>query len=123
MRIPTASFALAALLVVPSIMRVPSALAERNRSSDEDTALFQARKTWSKDSYRRRLDLLQSHQRCIDAATSRDAMKQCRQQKKQARRSLKQDHRAYMNKVRNQLGLSEKTGRKHDAKRRKRNRA
>ena len=123
MRIPTASFALAALLVVPSIMRVPSALAERNRSSNEDTALFQARKTWSKDSYRRRLDLLQSHQRCIDAATSRDAMKQCRQQKKQARRSLKQDHRAYMNKVRNQLGLSEKTGRKHDAKRRKRNRA
>ena len=123
MRIPTASFALAALLVVPSIMRVPSALAERNRSSDEDTALFQARKTWSKDSYRRRLDLLQSHQRCIDAAMSRDAMTQCRQQKKQARRSLKQDHRAYMNKVRNQLGLPEKTGRKHDAKRRKRNRA
>ena len=123
MRIPTASFALAALLVFPSIMRVPSALAERNRSSDEDTALFQARKTWSKDSYRRRLDLLQSHQRCIDAAMSRDAMKQCRQQKKQARRSLKQDHRAYMNKVRNQLGLPEKTGRKHDAKRRKRNRA
>ena len=119
MRIPTASFALAALLVVPSILRVPSALAERNRSSDEDTALFQARKTWSKDSYRRRLDLLQSHQRCIDAATSRDAMKQCRQQKKQARRSLKQDHRAYMNKVRNQLGLPARTGNKRDAKGRK----
>ena len=46
-------------------------------------------------------------------------MKQCRQQKKQARKSLKQDHRAYMNKVRNQLGLPENTGKKRDAKRRK----
>ena len=46
-------------------------------------------------------------------------MKQCRQQKKQARKSLKQDHRAYMNKVRNQLGLPANTGKKRDAKRRK----
>ena len=46
-------------------------------------------------------------------------MKQCRQQKKQARKSLKQDHRAYMNKVRIQLGLPENTGKKRDGKRRK----
>ena len=123
MRISTASLAFAALLAAPMITVGPTDAAGRDESPAQAEVLFQARKTWSKDSYRRRLDLLQSHQRCIDAATSRDAMKQCRQQKKQARRSLKQDHRAYMNKVRNQLGLSEKTGRKHDAKRRKRNRA
>ena len=119
MRLSTASFTLAALLVVPATTMVPSALAGRDRTPEQDTALFQARKTWSKDSYQRRLDLLQSHQRCINAVASKDAMKQCRQQKKQARKSLKQDHRAYMNKVRNQLGLPENTGKKRDAKRRK----
>ena len=46
-------------------------------------------------------------------------MKQCRQQRKQARKTLKQDHRAYMNKLRNQLGLPESNGKKRDAKRRK----
>ena len=119
MRLSTASFALAALLAIPATTMAPSALAGRDRSPEQDTALFQARKTWSKDSYQRRLDLLQSHQRCINAAASKDAMKQCRQQKKQARKSLKQDHRAYMNKVRNQLGLPENTGKKRDGKRRK----
>ena len=119
MRLSTASFALAALLALPATTMVPSALAGRDRTPEQDTALFQARKTWSKDSYQRRLDLLQSHQRCINAAASQDAMKQCRQQKKQARKSLKQDHRAYMNKVRNQLGLPENNGKKRGAKRRK----
>ena len=119
MRLSTASLALAALLAVPAITMVPSELAGRNRTPEQETVLFKARKTWSKDSYQRRLDLLQSHQRCIDAAASKDAMKQCRQKKKQARKSLKQDHRAYMNKVRNQLGLPENTGRKRNAKRRK----
>ena len=119
MRLSTAFLALAALLVVPATTMLPSALAGRDRSPDQETALLQARKTWSKDSYRRRLDLLQSHQRCIDAAASRDAMKQCRQQTKKAKKSLKQDHWAFMNKVRNQLGLPENTGKKRGAKLRK----
>ena len=68
MRLSTASCALAALLVVPATTMVPSALAGRDRTPEQDTALFQARKTWSKDSYQHRLDLLQSHQRCINAA-------------------------------------------------------
>ena len=119
MRLSTASLALAALLAVPATTMVPSALAGRDRSPDQETALLQARKTWSQDNYRRRLDLLQSHQRCIDAAASRDAMKQCRQQTKKAKKSLKQDSWAFMNKVRNQLGLPENTGKKRGAKRRK----
>ena len=43
----------------------------------------------------------------------------CRKDKKIARKSLKQDYRAYMNKVRNQLGLPARTGNKRDAKGRK----
>ena len=119
MRFSKAPLALAALLAVPATTMVPSALAGRDRSPDQETALLQARKTWSQDNYRRRLDLLQSHQRCIDAAASRDAMKQCRQQTKKAKKSLKQDSWAFMNKVRNQLGLPENTGKKRGAKRRK----
>ena len=120
MRISTTTLALAAVLAAPVITMAPSALAGRGeRSPEQVNALFQARKTWSKDNYQRRLDLLQSHQRCIDAAASADALKQCRQQMKKNRKSLKQDYRAYMNKVRNQLGLPERTGKKRDAKRRK----
>ena len=119
MRLSTLSLALAAVLAAPVITMAPSAAARRDQSPEQTKVLFQARKTWAKDNYQRRLDLLQSHQRCIDAAASREAMKQCRQQKKQARKSLKQDHRAYMNRVRNQLGLPANTGKKRGAKRRK----
>ena len=38
---------------------------------------------------------------------------------KKARKSVKQDYRAHMNKVRNQLGLPAPTGNKRDAKGRK----
>ena len=115
MRISTASLALVAVLAAPVITTAPSAAAGGDFSPEQSQALFQARKTWAKDNYKRRLELLQSQQRCIDAAASRDALKQCRQQKKQARKSLKQDYRAYMNKVRNQLGLPARTGSKRDA--------
>ena len=46
-------------------------------------------------------------------------MKTCRQDMKKARKSLKQDYRAYVNKVRNQLGLPASTGNKRDVKGRK----
>ena len=119
MRISTASLAFAALVAAPVITIAPSDAAGRDASPAQAEVLFQARKTWFKDNYQRRIDLLQSHQRCIDAAASREAMKECRQQKKQARKSLKQDHRAYMNRVRAQLGLPANTGKKRGAKRRK----
>ena len=119
MRISNASLALAALMAAPVITLVPAAVAGRDQSPEQNKVLFQARKTWFKDNYQRRLDLLQSHQLCIDAAASAVELKTCRQQKKKAQKSLKQDYRAYMNKVRNQLGLPERTGKKRDAKRRK----
>ena len=110
MRISTASLGLAAVLVAPVITTAASAAAERDLSPEQSQVLFQARKTWAKDNYQRRLELLQSQQRCIDAATSADALKTCRRQMKKARKSLKRDYRAYMNKVRNQLGLPARAG-------------
>ena len=119
MRISNASLALAALMAAPVITLVPAAVAGRDQSPEQNKVLFQARKTWFKDNYQRRLDLLQSHQLCIDAAASAVELKTCRQQKKKAQKSLKQDYRAYVNKVRNQLGLPARTGKKRDAKGRK----
>ena len=119
MRISIASLALAAALAAPVITMASSPAAERHLSPEQSQALFQARKTWAKDSYQRRQELLQSQQRCIDAAASADALKACRREMKKARKSLKQDYRAHMNKVRSQLGLPARSGKKRDAKGRK----
>ena len=118
MRISTASVALAALLAAPVITITPSDAAGREKSPAQAEVMFQARKTWFKDNYQRRLDLLQSHQSCIDAASSMQEFKRCRKDNKKARKSLKQDYRTHMNKVRNQLGLPARAG-KPDAKGRK----
>ena len=119
MRTSTAFIVLAAVLAVPVISTASSAAAGRDLSPQQSQALFAARKTWVKDNYKRRLELLQSQQRCIDAAASADALKTCRREMKKARKSLKQDYRAHMNKVRIQLGLPDRTGKKRDAKGRK----
>ena len=122
MRISTSSLALAAVLAAPLITVAASAAAGRDLSPEQIQVLFQARKTWAKDTkdiYQCRLELLQSQQRCIDAAASADALKTCRREMKKARKSFKQDYRAYVNKVRNQLGLPARTGNKRDAKGRK----
>lgn len=116
MRISTASLALVAVLAAPVITTASSAAAWRDLSAEQSHALFKARKTWAKDNYRRRLELLQSQQRCIDRASSSDALKVCRLEMKQARRSLKRDYRAYMKNVRIQLRLPARTGTKRDAK-------
>jgi len=119
MRISTASLALVAVLAAPLLTLASTPAAQPDLSPDQRQALFQARKAWAKDNHQRRLDLLQTQQRCIDDAASPDALKACRRQMKKARRSLKQDYRAHMNKVRNQLGLPARTGNKRDAKGRK----
>ena len=110
MRICTASLAFAALLAAPLITIAPLDAAGRDESPAQAEVLFQARKTWFKSNCQRRLDLPQSHQSCIDVASSLDEFKMCRKDKKKARKSLKRDYRAYMNKVRNQLGLPARAG-------------
>ena len=105
MRISTPSLAFASLLVAPLITIAPLDAVGRDESPAQAEVLFQARKSWFKENYQRRLELLQSYQGCIDLASSMQEFKACRKDKKKARKSLKQDFRAYMNKVRNQLGL------------------
>ena len=119
MRTSTSFLALAALLAAPVITMAPSGAVGREQSPEQSQVLFQARKSWAKDNYQRRLDLLKSQQRCIDASTSAAELKTCRQEMKKARKSLKQDYRAYMNKVRNQLGLPARTGNKRDGRSRR----
>jgi len=116
MRLSIASSALAAVLAAPVLVIAPSEAVGRDQSPAQAEVLFQARKTWFKSNYERRLALLQSHQGCIDAASSKDELKACRKDHKKARKSLKQDYRAYMNKARNQLGLPARPGRKTEAK-------
>ena len=60
MRIATASLALAAVLAAPLITMATSAAAGKNLSPEQSQVLFQARKTWAKDNYKLRLELLQS---------------------------------------------------------------
>ena len=119
MRISTASLALAAVLAAPLFNLASTPAAQRDLTPQQSQSLFQARKAWAKDNHRRRLDLLQTQQRCIDVAASADALKACRREMKKARTSFKQDYRAHMNKVRNQLGLPARSGKKRDAKGRK----
>ena len=97
----------------------PLAAAGGDISPEQSKVLFQARKSWFKENYQRRLELLQSYQGCIDSASSMQEFKACRKDKKKARKSLKQDYRAHMNNVRNQLGLPARTGNNRDAKGRK----
>ena len=85
MRIFTATLALAAALASPLITMASSPAAERDLSPEQSQALFQARKTWAKDNYQRRLELLQSHQICVDAASSMDDYKMCRKDMKKVR--------------------------------------
>ena len=119
MRISTPTLAFAALLAAPLITNAPLDAAGRDESPAQAEVLFQARKTWFKENYQRRLDLLQSYQGCIDSASSMQEFKACRKDKKKARKSLKQDYRAHINKVRNQLGLPARISNKRDAKGRK----
>lgn len=103
--------ALLVLLVVPGVESSRSVQAAKP-SQDQEQALVQAHKNWTKQTYNQRLELMQSSQRCVDAAQDIKALKDCRQPHKQARKSLRQDRRAYLNEVRNDVGLPARQMRK-----------
>ncbi len=42
---------------------------------------------------------------CVDAAQSKDDLKTCRKQRKEARRALRKKHHAYKDQMREQAGL------------------
>ena len=94
-----------ALLAVLGAEWTRSAQASSKRLQAQEQALVQAHKNWSRQTINQRLELLQSTQRCVDAAQSISDLTDCRQRKKQARRSLRQDRRAYLNQIREDVGL------------------
>ena len=109
------------MLMLPMTVSAASSTGgRREKSPEQQQALFQAHKSWAKNSYNRRLELLQSSQRCVESAESIKAMKSCRDQKRTAMRAYKTDKRAYLNDVRQQVGLPELKDRKKAGKRRKR---
>jgi hypothetical protein len=99
------SLALLGLLVVPGLESSRSVQAAAKPSQDQEQALVQAHKNWSKQTHNQRLELMQRSQRCVDGAQSIRDFKDCSKRHKQARRSLRQDRRAYLNQVRNHVGL------------------
>ncbi|WP_186498191.1 hypothetical protein [Synechococcus sp. A15-24] len=99
------SLALLALLVVPGVESSRSVQAAAKPSQDQVQDLVQAHKNWSKQTFNQRLELMQRSQRCVDSSQSIRALKDCRDRYKQARRSLRQDRRAYLNQVREDVGL------------------
>ena len=82
-----------------------SAQAASKRSQDQEQALVQAHKNWSQQTYNRRLDLVELRQRCVDAAQSISALKDCRKSSRKDRKSLRKDRLAYLNQVREDIGL------------------
>ena len=99
------SLALLALLVVPGVESSRSVQAAAKPSQDQEQALVQAHKNWTKQTYNQRLELMQSSQRCVDAAQDIKALKDCRKRHKQARKSMSQERRAYLNQVRDDVGI------------------
>ena len=94
------------LLAVPVLGE--SVLAKAKRAPikpEQEQALIQAHKSWSKTSYGKRQSAMDRTMACVDAAQSKDDLKTCRQQRKAARRALRKEHHAYMNQVREQAGL------------------
>ena len=96
---------LLALLVMPGLASSRSAQAASKRSQDQEQALVQAHKNWSQQTYNRRLDLVELRQRCVDAAQSISALKECRKSSRKDRKSLRKDRLAYLNQVREDIGL------------------
>ena len=62
------SLALLGLLVVPGLESSRSVQAAAKPSQDQEQALVQAHKNWSKQTHNQRLELMQRSQRCVDGA-------------------------------------------------------
>ncbi len=99
-------------LVLLGLLAVPvlgeSVLAQANRTPitpEQEQALIQGYRSWSKTSYSKRRSAMDRMMACVDAAESKNDLKTCRQQRKAARRALREEQHIYMNRVREQAGL------------------
>ena len=75
-------------------------------SDEQRDALFQAQKRWNQSSYPSRAALMKQEKKCVDRATSKLAFKRCLKQTRQSRSALREQYYAYINPIRQQLGLA-----------------
>ncbi|WP_413441881.1 hypothetical protein [Synechococcus sp. MIT S1220] len=78
---------------------------ETRLTPNQREKLFRARKAWMKQSYKRRISILERERRCVDKSKAAAEFRQCKLAKKEARRELSADRRAYINPVRRSVGL------------------
>ena len=90
------------------IAKTPMLLWRRQEqlSDEQREALFQAQKRWKQTSYSSRAAVMQREKQCVDRASSRLALKRCLKQTRQSRSALREQYHAYINPIRQQLGLA-----------------
>ena len=98
---------------------------ESRLTPQQQEEMFRARKSWKRRSFNRRISILETEKRCIDGARNASAFKSCLKQRKEARQALRSDYRAYINPVRQRVGLppieKRKGGRRDGGRRRSAN--
>ena len=89
------------------IAKTPMLLWRRQEqlSDEQRQALFQAQKRWKQTSYSSHAAVMQQEKRCVDRASSTLALKRCLKQTRQSRSALREQYYAYINPIRQQLGL------------------
>ena len=78
---------------------------EARLTPEQQQEIFRARKSWRKQSFNRRKSMMEKERRCINDSRDLAGFQACRNQFKQARRTLRSDYRAYINPVRRRVGL------------------
>ena len=103
----TASAAASPAVGPMHIAKTPMLLWRRQEqlSDEQRQALFQAQKRWKQTSYSSRAALMQQEKQCVDRASSTLALKRCLKQTRQSRSALREQYYAYINPIRQQLGL------------------
>ena len=67
--------------------------------------MFRARKSWRKNTYKRRESILETERRCVNDARTMDAFEACRNETKNSKRALRAEFRDYINPLRRRVGL------------------
>ena len=85
---------------------VQQALRRYNKLTPEQREdMFRARKSWRKNTYKRRESILETERRCVNDARTMGAFEACRNETKNSKRALRAEFRAYINPVRRRVGL------------------
>ena len=89
------------------IAKTPMLLWRRQEqlTDEQREALFRAQKRWKQTSYSSRAAVMQQERQCVDSASSKLAFQQCLKQTRQSRSALREQYYAFINPIRQQLGL------------------